>query len=147
MPSSLSWRRVTKIRGATCGRPKVKTSCARSTPPDRRSPPSSPTVTLFQRRHTSGPILPGIAAPGNGLLKTFGLVVARDSKGLFPVRVREQIAGNPALIAIIEPLLAVWHAIRDQVAMLDRQMLARARHDQVARRLMTLPGVCAVIPL
>src|SRR3984893_15559663 len=54
MPSSLSWRRVTKIRGATCGRPKVKTSCARSTPPDRRSPPSSPTVTLFQRRHTSG---------------------------------------------------------------------------------------------
>src|SRR5882724_13556990 len=39
-----------------------------------------------------------------GLLKTFGLVVARGSKGLFPVRVREQIAGNPALIAIIEPL-------------------------------------------
>jgi transposase len=30
-----------------------------------------------------------------GLLKTFGLVVARGSKGLFPVRVREQIAGNP----------------------------------------------------
>ena len=58
-----------------------------------------------------------------GLLKTFGLVVAKGSKGLFPVSVREQIAGNPALIAIIEPLLAVWHAIRDQVAMLDRQML------------------------
>jgi hypothetical protein len=35
------------------------------------------------------------------------------------VRVREQIAGNPALIAIIEPLLAVWYAVRDQVAMLD----------------------------
>jgi transposase len=82
-----------------------------------------------------------------GLLKTFGLVVARGSKGLFPVRVREQIAGNPALIAIIEPLLAVWHAIRDQVAMLDRQMLARARNDQVARRLMTIPGVGVVIAL
>jgi transposase len=82
-----------------------------------------------------------------GLLKTFGLVVARGSKGLFPVRVREQIAGNPALIAIIEPMLAVWHAIRDQVAMLDRQMLARARNDQVARRLMTIPGVGVVIAL
>src|SRR6476646_9863789 len=70
-----------------------------------------------------------------GLLKTFGLIVAKGSKGLFPVRVRQQIAGNPALIAIIEPLLAVWYAIRDQVAMLDRQMLARARNDQVARRL------------
>jgi len=57
-----------------------------------------------------------------GLLKTFGLVVAKGSKGLFPVRVREQIVGNPALIAIIEPLLAVWYAIRDQVMMLDRQM-------------------------
>ncbi len=79
-----------------------------------------------------------------GLLKTFGLVVARGSKGLFPVRVREQIAGNPALIAIIEPLLAVWHAIRDQVTMLDRQILARARNDQVARRLMTIPVVIAL---
>src|SRR5205085_9503353 len=74
-----------------------------------------------------------------GLLKTFGLVVARGSKGLFSVRVREQIAGNPALIAIIEPLLAVWYAIREQVTMLDRQILARARNDQVARRLMTTP--------
>src|SRR5205085_12325166 len=63
------------------------------------------------------------------------------------VRVREQIAGNPALITIIEPLLAVWHAIRDQVAMLDRQMLARARNDPGARQLMTIPGVGVVIAL
>src|SRR5271169_3318304 len=82
-----------------------------------------------------------------GLLKTFGLVVARGSKGLFPVRVREQIAGNPALIAIIEPLLAVWYAIREQVTMLDRQILARARNDQVARRLMTIAGVGVVTAL
>src|ERR1700745_282541 len=87
------------------------------------------------------------ANPIRGLLKTFGLVVARGSKGLFPVRVREQTAGNPALIAIIEPLLAVWSAIREQVTMLDRQILARARNDQVARRLMTIPGVGVVIAL
>src|SRR5438105_5095216 len=31
--------------------------------------------------------------------------------------------------------------------MLDRQMLARARNDQVARRLMTVPGVGVVIAL
>src|ERR1700739_1135535 len=54
---------------------------------------------------------------------------------------------NPVLIAIIEPLLAVWYAIRDQVMMLDRQMLARARNDDVARRLMTIPGVGVVIAL
>src|SRR5437588_7108241 len=93
---------------------------------------------VSQRQATANPI--------RGLLKTFGLVVARGSKGLFPVRVREQIAGNPALIAIIEPLLAVWYAVRDQVAMLDRQMLARARNDPVARRL-TIPGVGVVTAL
>jgi carboxymethylenebutenolidase len=43
----------------------VKTSCARSTPPDRRSPPSSPTVTLFQRRHTSATDAAKIKAPIN----------------------------------------------------------------------------------
>ena len=80
-----------------------------------------------------------------GYSRLLALVVARGSKGLFPVRVREQIAGNPALIAIIEPLLAVWYAIREQVTMLDRQMLARARNDHVAQRLMTIPGVGVVI--
>ena len=69
-----------------------------------------------------------------GLLKTFGLVVARGSKGLFPVRVREQIAGNPALIAIIEPLLAVWYAIREQVTMLDRQIDCEVQPAQFRRR-------------
>ena len=51
------------------------------------------------------------------------------------------------MIAIIEPLLAVWSAIREQVTMLDRQILARARNDQVARRLMTIPGIGVVIAL
>ena len=64
---------VTKIRGATCGRPKVKTSCARSTPPDRRSPPSSPTVTLFQRRHTSA-----VNAAGFGPVGSLGGWRARE---------------------------------------------------------------------
>ena len=57
------------------------------------------------------------------MLKTFGLVVVRGSGGLFAVRVRGQIAGNDVLVAIVEPLLVVWHAIREQVAMLDRQIL------------------------
>jgi transposase len=82
-----------------------------------------------------------------GLLKTFGLVIARGAKGLFPVRVREQIAGNNVLVAIIEPLLVVWHAVREQVSTLDRQILARARTDAAARHLMTIPGVGIVVSL
>ncbi len=82
-----------------------------------------------------------------GLLKTFGLVIARGSKGPFPVRVREQIAGNDVLAAIVEPLLVVWHALREQIAVLDSQVLARARADVAARRLMTIPGVGVVVAL
>ena len=88
-----------------------------------------------------------IANTIRGLLKTFGLVIARGSGGLFAVRVREQIAGNDVLVAIVEPLLVVWHAIREQVQMLDRQILARARADVAARQLMTIPGVGVVVAL
>src|SRR5205814_1376510 len=53
MRSSRSWPRATTILGATFGKPRAKTSCARSMRPDRRSPRSSQQVMLFQRRHTS----------------------------------------------------------------------------------------------
>jgi transposase len=88
-----------------------------------------------------------IANTIRGLLKTFGLIIARGSGGLFAVRVREQIAGNDVLVAIVEPLLVVWYAIREQVQMLDRQILARARADAAARQLMTIPGVGVVVAL
>jgi transposase len=88
-----------------------------------------------------------IANTIRGLLKTFGLIIARGSKGLFPVRVREQIAGNDVLAAIVEPLLVVWQAVREQIATLDRQVLIRARADVAARRLMTIPGVGVIVAL
>lgn len=50
-----------------------------------------------------------------GLLKTFGLLVGQAGGGRFSVRVRELIAGQPALVAIMEPLLTVWQAQREQV--------------------------------
>lgn len=88
-----------------------------------------------------------IANTIRGLLKTFGLVIVRGAKGLFPIRVREQIGGNDVLAAIVEPLLTLWHALREQIAIFDRQILARARADAAARRLMTIPGVGVVVAL
>jgi transposase len=78
---------------------------------------------------------------------TFGLVIARGAKGLFPIRVREQLVGNDVLAAIVEPLLIVWHALREQIAIFDRQMLARAHADAAARHLMTIPGVGVAVAL
>src|SRR6516162_8058197 len=68
-----------------------------------------------------------VANTVRGLLKTFGLVIARGAQRLFPIRVREQLAGNDVLAAIVEPMLVVWHALREQIDTLDRQILARAR--------------------
>lgn len=88
-----------------------------------------------------------VANTVRGLLKTFGLVIARGAKRLFPIRVREQLAGKDVLAAIVEPLLVVWHALREQIDTLDRQILARARADAAARLLMTIPGVGVVVAL
>jgi transposase len=88
-----------------------------------------------------------IANTVRGLMKTFGLIIQRGSKGLFAIRVREAGDGNNALMAIVEPMLAAWQALRDQVAVFDRQIIARAKSDSVAHRLMTVPGVGVVVAL
>jgi transposase len=61
--------------------------------------------------------------------------------------VRELVPEHPVLVAIIEPLLTVWQTLREQVADLDRQVRMRVREDVAARRLMTAPGVGAVVAL
>ena len=50
-------------------------------------------------------------------------------------------------MAIVEPLLAAWQGLREQIVALDRQMKARAKDDAIARLLMTVPGVGVVVAL
>jgi transposase len=82
-----------------------------------------------------------------GLLKTFGITIRRGASGPFAPRVREHFENNPNLAAVIEPLLVAWQVIREQVAVLDKQVLARAKSDAVARRLMTIPGVGVIVAM
>ncbi len=88
-----------------------------------------------------------IANTIRGLLKSFGLVIERGCGGVFAARVREAGEGNHGLMAIVEPLLAAWEALRAQIAAFDRQIKARAKADATARRLMTVPGVGVVVAL
>lgn len=82
-----------------------------------------------------------------GLLKTHGHVVRRGCKGIFSARVYVAIEDSPTLGAIVEPLLNAWQALRDQILILEKRLVARARGDAVARRLMTVPGVGPLVSL
>lgn len=44
-----------------------------------------------------------------------------------------------------EPLLGAWRAVRDQVAALDRELIAAAKEDATCRLPMTCPGVGVVV--
>jgi transposase len=82
-----------------------------------------------------------------GLLRPFGLKVGQVSVGKFEARVRELVADAPALEAIIAPLLDARAAMRLQFAKLHRLALAAARRDDAVRRMMTTPGVGAIVAL
>src|SRR4029077_3769536 len=82
-----------------------------------------------------------------GTLRNFGLKVGIVSGGRYEARVRELVAGFPRLAAIAEPLLSVRRVMRQQLAVLHKMLLDTVRDDPVCRRLMTAPGVGAVVAL
>ena len=76
-----------------------------------------------------------------------------------PAQALQQAADSPSstgcgpwsraapLERVAEALLAAWEAIGSQVAALCRRLVATARQDQAVRRLMTAPGVGALVAL
>ena len=82
-----------------------------------------------------------------GLLRGFGFRFPRALRVRWAQSVREALAGNPVLLAVIDPLLAAGAALRDQLAVLEKRVRDAARQDPVCHRLMTMPGVGAVVAL
>src|SRR6201997_4868409 len=82
-----------------------------------------------------------------GTLRNFGLKVGVVSGGRYEARVRELVTDFPRLAAIAEPLLSVRRVMRQQLAVLHKMVLDTVRDDPVRRRLMTTPGVGAVVAL
>ena len=78
-------------------------------------------------------------------LKTFGLMAGKGAGRAFALRVRKLLEGRPTLAAIIDPLLAAWQAVREQIAVLDRRLIALAKADPTCRLLMTCPGVGVIV--
>lgn len=70
-----------------------------------------------------------------------------DARGIAQTRVRELVEDRPALLAVAKPRLRVCAVLLEEYRGLDRLVHQAARHDEVCQRLMTLPGVGAVVAL
>ena len=80
-----------------------------------------------------------------GLLRGFGLKVGEISKGQYAARVRSLVVGHAMLEQIAEAMLQARKALRTEFGKLHRTMLAIVRADEVCRRLMSVPGVGALV--
>ena len=82
-----------------------------------------------------------------GTLRNFGLKVGMVGTVKFEGRIKELVENIPDLAALVEPLLVIRRALREQIGVLHRRLLAVVRDDDVCRRLMTIPGVGPVVAL
>jgi transposase len=82
-----------------------------------------------------------------GILRGFGLKVGAVGKGRFEARVRELASGHAMLERVTGPLLRARAALRAEYATLHRELLRTVREDEVCGRLMTVPGVGAVVAM
>ena len=97
-----------------------------------KSPPAQEVRALLVARKQLQAKTRDVELSWRGLLRGFGLTVGEVSKGRFAARVRALVAGHARLERIAE-------------ATLHRAMLAIVRTDAVCRRLMTVPGVGALV--
>lgn len=82
-----------------------------------------------------------------GLLRNFGLKVGAISRGRYEHRIRELAEGNPMLEVATGPMLRARASLRLELAGLERHVRQLAQEDPVCRRLMSMPGVGAVVAL
>jgi transposase len=82
-----------------------------------------------------------------GTLRNFGLKVGMVGASKFEARIKVLVEDKPDLAALVEPLLIVRRTLREQISILHGRLLAIVRHDEVCRRLMTVPGVGPVVAL
>lgn len=82
-----------------------------------------------------------------GLLRNFGLKVGAISRGRFEARIWELVEGNTMLEAAAAPMLRVRAALRQELAGLEKLVRQMASEDPFCLRLMTMPGVGAVVAL
>jgi transposase len=114
-------------------------------PVHRKSPDAQEVRALLVGRKLLPAKLRDVELSIRGLLRGFGLKVGEVSKGRFAARVEGLMAGHEMLETVVGAMLRAREGLRAEFARLHRRMLAIARDDTVCRRLMTAPGVGALV--
>jgi transposase len=116
-------------------------------PVHRKSAPAQEVRALLAgRRLLQGKLL-DIELAIRGILRGFGLKVGETAKARFAARARELVAGHDMLEAVIEPMLRAREALRVEFTALHKRLLGVVRDHAVCQRLMTVPGVGAVVAI
>src|SRR3954454_10593753 len=116
-------------------------------PVHRKSPPAQEVRALLVGRKLLQGKLLDVELSIRGILRGFGLKLGEVSKGGFGARVRELVGGQPTLERVIGPMLRARDALRAEYHALHRAVLGIVREDTTCRRLMTVPGVGALVAI
>jgi transposase len=81
------------------------------------------------------------------VLREGGIKLGTPGRTAFAARVHELASGDPLVMPLVEPLLAILATMLDQLARLTKQVLGIARQEEVCRRLMSVPGVGPITAL
>jgi transposase len=81
------------------------------------------------------------------ILREAGLKLGTPSRAAFAARVRDLAEGDPLVMRLVEPLLAILATMLDQLANLTKRVLDITRGEAVCRRLMSVPGVGPITAL
>ena len=114
-------------------------------PVHRKSPPAQEVRALLVGRKLLQGKLVDVELGIRGILRGFGLKVGEVSRGRFAARVEGLAAGHEMLGTVIGAMLQARDGLRAEFVRLHRRMLAIVRDDAVCRRLMTAPGVGALV--
>jgi len=103
---------------------------------------------LLRNRKTVREQRVGLDNEIRGTLKAFGIKLGKVSEARFADRVVSAIKEQrPALLSMMEPMLAVRLTLRRAHAVLHNQVKAVVRASAVCQRFMTTPGVASVVAL
>lgn len=118
-------------------------------PVDAKTLPSQDVRALLTGRRLLLGKLGDVELGMRGILRGFGLKVGKVSKGQgkFAARIRELVKGQAMLEAVTDAMLQAQASLRAEYHKLHRRLLALVRRDVVCRRMMTAPGVGAVVAM